>query len=185
MNRDSSVPACAADVIAFWCEAGADKWFAKEPEFDRRFRERFLELHMLVAARHCDQWMTSAEGALALILLTDQYPRNAFRGTAHMYATDPLARRYAREAEAARHWSAVASELRIFFWLPFEHSEDLADQDFSVLLAERASARYLEYAVAHRDVIRRFGRFPHRNPMLARTTTAGEARFLAEGGFAG
>ncbi|MGH7066716.1 MAG: DUF924 family protein [Acetobacteraceae bacterium] len=185
MNRETSVPARATDMIAFWCEAGPDKWFAKEPEFDRRFRERFLELHLLVAARHCDRWITSAEGALALILLTDQYPRNAFRGTAHMYATDPLARLYAREAEAAQHWSAVASELRTFFWLPFEHSEALADQDFSVLLAGRMGEPYLEYAVVHRDVIRRFGRFPHRNPMLARATTAEEARFLAEGGFVG
>lgn len=185
MNRGSAALARATDVIAFWCEAGRDRWFAKEPEFDRLFRARFLELHMLVAARRCDQWITSAEGALALILLTDQYPRNAFRGTAHMYATDPLARSYAHEAEAAQHWLAVAPELRIFFWLPFEHSEDLADQDFSVLLAERAGARYLEYAALHRDVICRFGRFPHRNPMLGRTTTAEEARFLAEGGFAG
>lgn len=175
----------AADVIAFWCAAGAEKWFGKDPAFDAEFRERFYELHMAVAARLHDSWVARAEGALALILLTDQYPRNAFRGTAHMYATDALARHYARQAEAAGHWQQVAPALRLFLWLPFCHSEDLADQDHSVEINERLGRPLGEYAEGHREIIRRFGRFPHRNAMLARETSAEEARFIAEGGFAG
>lgn len=175
----------SAEVVTFWREAGPDKWFAKDPEFDRLFRERFLDLHMRIAARGRDEWTTSAEDCLALILLTDQFPRNAFRGTAHMYATDSLARLYAREAEARGHWRGVERELRPFLSLPFMHSEDLSDQDLSVRLAERLGEPFLKHAVGHCDVIRRFGRFPHRNAMLARVTAAEEARFLADGGFAG
>ncbi|MGH7058647.1 MAG: DUF924 family protein [Acetobacteraceae bacterium] len=185
MNPVRSATVGSADVVTFWRDAGADKWFAKDPEFDRLFRERFLDLHMLIAARGRDEWMTSAEGCLALILLTDQFPRNAFRATAHTFATDPLARLYAREAEAAEHWCGVDLELRPFLFLPFEHSEDLSDQELSVRLAERVGEPFLKHAVGHCDVIRRFGRFPHRNAMLARATTAEEARFLADGGFAG
>ncbi|MGH7161821.1 MAG: DUF924 family protein, partial [Acetobacteraceae bacterium] len=156
MNPVRSATVGSADVVRFWREAGADKWFAKDPEFDRLFRERFLELHTLIAARGRDEWMTSAAGCLALILLTDQFPRNAFRTTAHMYATDPLARLYAREAEARGHWGGVDMELRSFLALPFMHSEDLADQDLSVRLAERLGEPFLKHAVGHRDVIRRF-----------------------------
>ncbi|MGH7191303.1 MAG: DUF924 family protein [Acetobacteraceae bacterium] len=185
MNPVGAATAGAADVVSFWRDAGADKWFAKDPEFDRLFGERFLDLHMLIAQRGRDEWMTSAAGCLALILLTDQFPRNVFRGTAHMYATDPLARLYAREAEAAGCWGGVDLELRSFLALPFMHSEDLSDQDHSVRLAERLGEPFLKYAMRHCDVIRRFGRFPHRNAMLARATTAEEARFLAGGGFAG
>ncbi|MGH7121767.1 MAG: DUF924 family protein [Acetobacteraceae bacterium] len=175
----------AADVIAFWRAAGPEKWFGRDPGFDAAFREEFRVLHMAVAARQQDSWLATADGALALILLTDQYPRNAFRGTAHMYATDALARHYAREAEVAGHWQHVALELRLFLWLPFSHSEDLADQDHSVALNERFDRPLGEYAEGHRKIIRQFGRFPHRNAMLARETSAEEARFLAAGGFAG
>ena len=174
-----------ADVVGFWRAAGAEKWFDTDPDFDAAFRERFRELHMRVAARLHDDWMATAEGALALILLTDQYPRNAFRGTAHMYATDPLARHFARLAEAAGYWEQVEPALRLFLYLPFGHSEELADQEHLVELNERLGRPFGEYAEGHRDIIRRFGRFPHRNAMLARETTAEEASFLAEGGFAG
>ncbi|MDA8051521.1 MAG: DUF924 family protein [Rhodospirillales bacterium] len=174
-----------ADVVAFWREVGAEKWFAKDAAFDAAFRERFLGLHMAVAARRHDDWLGSAAGALALILLTDQFPRNAFRGTAHMYATDPLARHHARQALAAGHWEPLAPELRLFLCLPFTHSEDLADQDLSVALHGRLGPPSLAHAEHHRDIVCRFGRFPHRNAMLARETTAEEALFLAEGGFAG
>lgn len=178
-------PAGARDVIAFWREAGAEKWFSKDPAFDSEFRERFLELHMAVAARQHDFWIACPDGAVALILLTDQYPRNAFRGTGHMYATDPLARHYAREAETAGYLQQVAPELLLFLCLPFSHSENLADQDHSVALNERLGRPLGGYAREHREIIRRFGRFPHRNAMLARETTAEEQRFLAAGGFSG
>ncbi len=175
----------AADVVRFWHEAGADQWFGKDPAFDRRLRESFFELHLSAARRECDEWLATPEGALALLILLDQFPRNAFRNTAHMYSTDVLARHFARQALAANHMNGVAPNLRLFFCLPFAHSEDLADQDVSVQLNTRLGATERAHAEGHRDIIRRFGRFPHRNPLLLRETTAAEQAFLDEGGFAG
>lgn len=175
-----------SDVVGFWKEAGKDgRWFDKDKGFDRRFRERFLDLHMAVATREHDSWMETPEGALALLILTDQFPRNAFRGTGHMYATDPLARHYARQAHAGGHMERVEPDLRLFFCLPFAHSEDIADQDLSVALNARLGQPWLDHAEGHRDIIRRFGRFPHRNPLLGRETTFEEAVFLRNGGFQG
>lgn len=175
----------AAAVVAFWRNAGPGRWFAKNEAFDREFGERFHQLHFAAARRHCDGWMAGAEGALALMLLLDQYPRNTFRGSGHMYATDPLARHYARQAQVAKHMSRVDADLQLFFCLPFAHSEELANQDLSVALNTRLGPTAREHAEGHRDIIRRFGRFPHRNAMLGRTTTAEEQRFLDAGGFAG
>ena len=172
------------DVVAFW-RASSDRWFAKDADFDRAFRERFLDRHMAVAARRHDDWMGTAEGALALLILTDQFPRNAFRGTGHMYATDLLARHYARLALDAGHMERVEPELRLFFCLPFAHSEDIADQDLSVQLNACLGPPWLGHAEGHRDIIRRFGRFPHRHAMLGRAMTPEEADFLEAGGFQG
>ena len=175
-----------SDVVGFWKHAGAQgRWFDKDEGFDRIFRDRYLDLHMAVAARRYDGWIEDAKGALALLVLTDQFPRNAFRGTAHMYATDPLARHYARSAHAAGHMEQVEPDLRLFFCLPFAHSEDIADQDISVKLNARLGQPWLDHAEGHRDIIRRFGRFPHRNFMLGRAITAQEAEFLEAGGFQG
>lgn len=172
------------DVVAFWRNVST-QWFAKEARFDAAFRDRFIGIHMEVAARQHDDWMDSPDGALALLILADQFPRNAFRGTGHMYATDPLARHYARQADAAGHMMRVDADLRLFFCLPFAHSEDMADQGLSVRLNAGLGQPWLEHAEGHRDIIRHFGRFPHRNPMLGRITTAEEARFLETGGFNG
>lgn len=172
------------DVARFWREAGPDKWFAKDEAFDREFAARFGEAHMAAARRELDHWLDEAESALALLLLLDQFPRNVFRATAHMFATDPLALSLARQAVARGHDRAVEPALRVFFYLPFEHSEALADQDRSVALCEGLDD-YARYARIHRDVIVRFGRFPHRNAALGRETRAGEQAFLDEGGFAG
>ncbi len=171
--------------MRFWRQAGEDKWFGGGPDFDRDFRARFFDLHMAVAARRHDDWIASPEGALALILLTDQFPRNAFRDTPHMYATDCLARHYARQAMEAGHAAQTELELRKFFALPFTHSEDAIDQDLSCTLFGPLGAEELGYAEGHRDIIRRFGRFPHRNAILARAMTGEEEAFLAEGGFKG
>ncbi|CAH1694761.1 conserved hypothetical protein [Hyphomicrobiales bacterium] len=173
-----------AEVLRFWRTA-EDKWFAKDNRFDSAFRERFLDLHLAVAARRHDRWMETPDGALALLILTDQFPRNAFRGTGHMYATDPLARLYARQAQALGHMERVEPALRLFFCLPFSHSEDEADQETAVSLNRQLGQPWLEHAEGHRDIIRRFGRFPHRNPMLGRETTQEEAVFLNAGGFKG
>lgn len=174
----------AEDVVAFW-RASSDRWFEKDAAFDAMFRDRFLDLHMAAAARRHDDWIETPEGALALLILADQFPRNAFRGTAHMFATDPLARHHARRALEANHMDRVEPDLRLFFCLPFAHSEDLTDQEISVVLNAKLGQPWLEHAEGHRDIIRRFRRFPHRNPMLGRTTTLEEDDFLQGGGFQG
>ena len=107
----------AAEVVDFWHEAGAGQWFGKDPAFDWRLRERFFELHLCAARREHDEWVQTPEGALALLILLDQFPRNAFRNTGHMYATDALARHFARLALAANHMNGVAPALRLFFCL--------------------------------------------------------------------
>lgn len=151
------------EIVSFWRDATVDKWFAKDTAFDGLCRERCLPLHMEVAARQHDHCLTTAQGALGLILLVDQIPRNIFRGTGHMYATDSLARYYARTARAAGFMRQVELELRVFFLLPFAHSESLVDQDISVALSTSMGQPYVKHAERHRDIIRRFGRFPHRN----------------------
>lgn len=174
----------AADVVRFWRAAHAD-WFSRDPAFDRRFCERFYDLHLSAARRECDDWVGTSEGSLALLILLDQFPRNAFRGTGHMYATDPLARHFARMAYAAGHMNSVEPELRLFFCLPFAHSESIDDQDLSVELNARVGLTERSHAEGHRDIIRRFGRFPHRNTLLLRETSSEEQAFLDQGGFAG
>lgn len=174
------------DVISFWKVAGSEgRWFDKDKNFDRSFRERFRDLHMEVAGRQHDDWLKTPEGGLALLILTDQFPRNAFRGTGHMYATDPLARHYARLSQAAGHMDKIERDLRLFFCLPFAHSEEMVDQDISVALNAKLGEPWLSHAEGHRNIIQRFGRFPHRNPILGRETTKEEAEFLARGGFQG
>ncbi len=173
-------------VVDFWRSAGPGRWFTRDEAFDDEFRSRFLELHWQAARRTCEQWLQTAEGALALQLLLDQFPRNCFRDTAHSYATDGLARHYAQRTIEEGLDRELSPQLRAFIYLPFEHSEDLQDQDRSVAMFEvLGDAEYLRYAELHRDIIRRFGRFPHRNAALGRTPTPEELDFLAEGGFAG
>lgn len=174
-----------AAVVGFWRAAGPARWFAKDAAFDRDFAARCIGLHRRAARRELDRWMCTTDGALALVLLTDQFPRNAFRGTPHMYATDALARHFARHAMQHGHIDAVEHPLRPFFCLPFAHSEDPADQELSVRLHERIGEPWLSHARGHRDIVRRFGRFPHRNRLLARESTPQELAFLAAGGFAG
>lgn len=182
--------AVPADVIGFWVAAGPGKWFAKSATFDDAVRLKFEPVHHAAARGEYAAWAETAEGALALLILLDQFPRNLYRGGAHAFATDPLARRIAEQALDAGHDQKVAPELRVFFYLPFSHSEALADQDRAVALYEAHDAATgdidsLKWAVIHRDIIRRFGRFPHRNAAFGRATTAEEQAFLDEGGFAG
>ena len=173
-----------SSVVAFWKEAGPDKWYAKDEAFDRAFRDAGRALHWAAARRELDDWMDTAEGALALMILLDQYPRNSFRGTGHQFATDSLALMFAKQAIAAGHHLTFEPDLRQFFMTPFEHSEDLADHDALVPLVVDLP-EVAKYAVIHRDIIVRFGRFPHRNRALGRETTPEELAFLDQGGFAG
>jgi uncharacterized protein (DUF924 family) len=181
----ASDAATAFTVVEFWREAGPSKWFAKDKDFDRRFRERLLATHEAAARGDLDGWLSTPTGALALIILLDQFPRNAFRGTPRMYTTDARARAAAAAAIEAGQHRAVPKELRLFMYLPFGHSEDPADQERSVALAEALGEPDLSHAKRHRDIIRRFGRFPHRNPILGRSMTADEQRYLDDGGYAG
>ena len=181
----AETPAEASAVVAFWREAGPALWFAKDAAFDRRFREHFLALHEQAARGALDHWRETADGAMALAILLDQFPRNAFRGTARMYATDERARHIARDAIAAGHDKAFDPALRVFLYLPFGHSESLADQDRAVALCEALGEPNASHARHHRDIVRRFGRFPHRNPILGRPMTEEEQRYLVNGGYKG
>jgi uncharacterized protein (DUF924 family) len=175
----------AETVVAFWREAGPGLWFAKDTGFDDQFRRRFLALHEAASRGECAGWVATPEGALALLLLLDQFPRNAFRGTPRMYATDVMARAIAAKAIDAGHDGGIDQALRLFLYLPFAHSEDLADQDRSVKLAERLGEPDHSHARRHRSIILRFGRFPHRNQILGRDMTREEQHFLDEGGYSG
>lgn len=183
-------PPLYAEIATFWREAGPRRWFAHDAAFDAELRERFEGLHFAAARGELADWEETAEGALALLILTDQIPRNLFRGSAHAYATDPMARAVADQAIARDLHLQVEAALRVFFYLPFEHSEVLADQDCAVTLFE-AHAREtgdegsLKWARLHRDLVERFGRFPHRNAAMGRQSTAEEAAYMAQGGFKG
>ncbi|CAN5592447.1 DUF924 family protein [soil metagenome] len=178
------------DVLGFWTAAGPDKWFAKSDAFDAAIRLKFEPVHFAAARGQHDAWASEAEGTLALVILLDQFPRNLYRDSGHAFATDGKARAITRAAVAAGHDKTVDPLLRPFFYLPYEHSESLADQDvgialFEGLLKDTGDAESLKWGLQHRDIIARFGRFPHRNAALGRITTAAEQAFLDEGGFSG
>jgi uncharacterized protein (DUF924 family) len=172
-------------VLSFWREAGADRWFRKDPNFDRALGARFHAGHLLAAERRLDAWNDRHEGAFALQILLDQVPRNIFRGTAHAWATDPLARYFCLAALDAGHDAQIEPGLRPFCYMALMHAEDLALQERSVALFQALGGPSLPHAQDHRDIIRRFGRFPHRNAALGRVSTPEEAAFLRSGGFAG
>jgi uncharacterized protein (DUF924 family) len=180
------VTASSEQVLAFWREAGPARWYKKDAAFDDLIRRRFLATHEAAAAGRLAEWEGTAEGALALTIVLDQFPRNMFRGDARAFAADPLARTVAERAIARGFDLQIALPDRQFFYLPFEHSERLADQERGVDLFRAAGdAELLKWAELHADIIRRFGRFPHRNALLGRVTTPEEQVFLDEGGFAG
>lgn len=180
------MPAHINDIIGFWRAAGPDKWFKKRPAFDDAIRLKFEPVHHAAARGEYDAWAGTAEGALALLILLDQFPRNVYRNSAHAFATDAKARTIARAAIERGFDREVDPLLRNFFYLPFEHSEDLTDQDYCLALTtEAGKADDIKWSAIHRDIIVRFGRFPHRNTALGRRNTPEEEAFLASGGFAG
>ncbi|KRA16370.1 DUF924 family protein [Lysobacter sp. Root604] len=181
----------AQDVVDFWRQAGYQRWFDRSDHFDAQCRAGFLEAHFRAASRRHDDWMQQGEvGALALLILLDQIPRNVFRGSAHAYATDPLARMYASQAVARGDDRRIEAGLRAFFYLPFEHSEAMDDQRRSVELhcglpVTEDMPDPSQWAVQHLQIIERFGRFPHRNQALGRESTVEELAYLDNGGFKG
>lgn len=174
------------DILGFWRQAGPAKWYARSSGFDDAIRLKFEPTHHAAARGEYDAWAETAEGALALLILLDQFPRNLYRGSGHAFATDGKARAVARAATARGFHRQVEPDFAQFFVLPFEHSEDLADQDRGLEIArELGDPETIRWLEIHRDIIVRFGRFPHRNPMLGRITTPAEQAFLDDGGFAG
>ena len=173
-------------MLAFWRAAGPDTWFKKSAEFDADIREKFLATYDAAAAGKLAAWEATPEGALALVIVLDQFARNMFRGSARAFAADPLASALAARAIARGDDRGMAIADRQFFYLPFEHSENLADQERCVALCRATGdAEALKWAQIHADIIRRFGRFPHRNAVLGRATIPEEQAFLDGGGFAG
>lgn len=174
------------DVIAFWREAGPEKWFARDDAFDAEIRACFLATHEAAARSELSDWEDTAEGAYALLLVLDQFPRNLFRGSPRAFATDAQALAVAERAIARGFDDAFQPPERRFIYMPFMHAEDLAHQERCIALcAASGDAEGVKHAVTHRDIIRDFGRFPHRNTVLGRQTTAAEQEFLDEGGFRG
>jgi uncharacterized protein (DUF924 family) len=175
-----------ADILAFWREAGRDRWYKKDDVFDAEVRRRYLDLWHEASAGELSSWEASDDGALALTIVLDQFPRNMFRGDRRTYASDVMAREAAGRAIARGADANIDPVLVEFLYMPLMHSEDLPDQVRCVeLFRKTGNADNLGYAERHADIIRRFGRFPHRNRVLGRTTTPEEQTFLDAGGFSG
>lgn len=168
------------DVRDFWFSAEMQPyWFEKSDDIDRQIIQLFLETYEAAHGGRMDHWLENAPDALALMIVLDQFPRNMFRGSGRSFESNDLALGYARAALDKGFDAAVTSVQRSFFYLPFMHSEDLDDQDRSVRLYQAlGDENALKFAHEHRDIIARFGRFPHRNAALERETTPQEAEFL-------
>lgn len=174
-------PAWTEDVLDFWfSELGAAHWFEKSAATDALIRKRFLALHeQLVTEGGCNG--AGPRALLASVIVLDQFSRNMFRDTSRAYAADPIARDLARQAISQRYDLEMNPHERMFLYLPFEHSEDREDQALSVqLTSSMGNEQWTRYAIAHQAIIERFGRFPHRNAILGRESTAEELAALKE-----
>ena len=177
------------DVLAFWFGQERKAWFRKDPAFDEVIRQRFLATCLAGTEGRLDPWRDTPRGSLALILVLDQFPRNLFRGQARAFAGDPRAREVTRHVLAQGWDKAMTPTERMFVYLPLEHSESLADQEeclalMTAIAGTPETADLPQWARAHLEIIRRFGRFPHRNAALGRESTPEEAAFLKEPGSA-
>lgn len=183
VSRGNSVKT-PEEVLRFWFEElTPQQWFEKNEIVDEAMRTSFAATHLSLARLELDPWRLSAPSRLAALLVLDQFSRNIYRGTALAFATDWIALAEARAAVEIGADQLVQPEHRCFFYLPFEHSERLEDQDLSVeLFAQLGDAHYLDYAERHRQVIREFHRFPHRNALLGRASTAAELEYLSRPG---
>jgi uncharacterized protein (DUF924 family) len=158
-----------ADVLKFWFGLTPEQWWNGTPELDHRVKQQFLKLWFAKRQLPADLFLGDPLTALAGVILFDQFPRNMFRGDAEQFATDPLALAIAKGAMDRKLDEQLQPEERNFLYMPFQHSENLADQDRAVLLQTATNrSNFAEAAKKHRDVIARFGRFPHRNAILGR-----------------
>ncbi len=173
-------------VLEFWQSAGPAAWWKKDDKFDAQITSRFAELYEQAANRKIDDWRKEANSCLALIIVLDQFPRNMFRNNAKTFAQDGYALKLAEHGVKNGFDNKVAEDIKSFFYLPYMHSEDLGDQEKCIELIRLANIKgAMKNAIEHRDIIARFGRFPHRNPILSRETSAEEQKFLDAGGFSG
>ena len=180
-DRDTALPS-PRDVLVYWFdEVGADRWFVKDDALDADITARFKALHEALAAERPPEWTDTPEARLALVIALDQFPRNIWRGSAHAFATDPIALNHAKALRDG-DVGGFSDAMKLFAFLPFEHSEAMADQDEAVRLIGDLPNGWGEYAVKHREVIERFGRFPHRNEALGRESNDEERAWLADGG---
>lgn len=174
------------EILHFWFEETPPAlWFQKNEDFDSRIRKRFMPVYRLAAEGVCDAWRDDAHGCLALCIVLDQFPRNMFRGKPDAFATDAKALGIARFAVGRGFDQTLSATHRRFLYLPFEHSEDMADQERSVALFKSMRTEdplAYDYALRHYDVIARYGRFPHRNAILGRQNTPEEDEYLAQPG---
>ena len=180
----NTIPFPPSDILAFWfSQKVRAKWFARDDGFDAELRQRFGALLGQARLGELAHWAESPEGALALVILLDQFSRNIHRGTPEAFAADAQALGVAKHAIARGHDLRLTPDGRGFLYMPFEHSEDIADQDRGVALFEAlGAAEPLDYMRRHRDIIACFGRFPHRNAILGRNSTADEVAFLKQPG---
>lgn len=203
LDGDTAQMETSDSILRFWFGAEADDalvaerqaglWWSKREDVDREIRQRFEPCVVAAGERRLDAWLATPSGRLALILLTDQFPRNIYRDTPQAFAFDAIARNWSREGLREGADRALRPIERVFFYLPLEHAESLEDQDWAVALFRRllgelpetrrkAFGGYLDFAERHRAVIERFGRFPHRNRILGRASTPEESRFLQQKG---
>lgn len=168
------------DILDFWREAGEERWFESDPSFDAAIAARFTPTLDAALRGDLAHWEATPDGALALVIVLDQFPRNLHRGTPGAYLGDAAAVAAAERAVERGDDGRVEPALRRFLYLPFMHAEDLAAQDRSVALnAAHGGAEAARYAAHHRDIVARFGRFPHRNAILGRTSTPDEEAYMA------
>ncbi|MBN9090255.1 MAG: DUF924 domain-containing protein [Reyranella sp.] len=179
--------AAIRDILDFWFLPLGDPehakprkiWWESTPELDAELRSRFGTLLDKAIAGELDAWRKSPDGALALTVLCDQFPRNMHRRSARAFSADAKARETARYALARDYPAAYSNDMRLFFYMPFQHSEDLGDQELCcALFAALLDETNTKYAIDHRDIVARFGRFPHRNEVLGRASTAEELDYL-------
>lgn len=175
----------AADVLTFWLSAGPSKWYIQDDAFDQAIRDQFGQVWQAAHDGHLPNWAGDASGALALVILLDQFPRNMFRDDPRAFATDSKALEVSGQA-MAHGWDRETPEPeRQFFYMPFMHSENMDHQDACVELmgTRMETGDNALHARVHREIIKRFGRFPYRNGPLGRAMTEAEQAFLADGGY--
>lgn len=186
MNSPVTPQITPQDILTFWRNAGSIRWYAKDDAFDQELRDRFMVVWEAARDGKLGAWQETDDGALALLIVLDQFPRNMFRNDPRAFSTDSRARDVATKAIKEGRDLRIEPALRQFLYLPFEHSEDMADQERSLALFRQLGDELTtKYAEIHADIIRKFGRFPHRNAVLNRATTPDEATFLNSGGFSG